>query len=817
MDDRLTAKQIVIGLMRQVFVRLHKHNIYVADVINALRRNGVEITRTRFDDLFMTRPEREVNISVRLFTTVIEVLFEYDTQIISAEDFFKLVIAMRIPLQPISSFAHYFSAVLWKKELQRYGFQELQLPVITQIIGREDIIEQLQSALLLRTNLALIGPAGIGKTTMAFEMMRRYETYTDQKTFYLDVKGIHTLAQLYVRLATVFNIKPLANEPILLRLQMVFRKEQPYLIIDNLGEEGTLTPEILLYQLDTYLPQLRVIVTTRQEDFRYKFSNFQVVDVPALTYESIMDSACILFLRIFYHAGGAYVDSGFVLSSCHAVAGNPLYIGMIANAVARGTHSVHISDFVQQALEGLSQDELKVLQFLSICAMPMTQRVLEYLAVDVFTLTKFELHNILYLLINRQVIYLIPGAELQYEVHAVLRQVILHKFSEDTWHGLVQDIGKALTVTTNNAEGFSANQNGAYTSSDLTNIVVLSKLLIERNSIVDAAKVVICWHELWTIYGLSIEATSVVESCVMAIGDIHPLYAELCYVLGLLYSARGLIRMSITNLERALVLARDAQLDFLEARCMSHIATNTLNDKRSISPQNFAEFCENMEYVIAYFTQKQNSFWLARTYNTYSFIYFNMGNIADSFRYNNAALALFQPNSDSFGLLEVLSNRGLILLAMGQFDLACQQLIIAKDGFLRSNIVTASALCSLRLSVVAVINNQVTMAFTEFRNAFMVLYEGGGIQNLLFMIDLYCSLMLIRGQKSDAVGLYTLCNLFREERAIYRAPMYYHLFDQQIQMIDKINDGLLPQSQRFPPEANFYDVIHSIRHEVMVG
>jgi len=815
MDDRLTAKQIVIGLMRQIFGRLREHGIYLADVIDALRSHGVDITRTRFDDLFMTRPEREVNISVGLFTTVITVLFEFDTQIISAEDFFKLVIATRIPLQPINTFAQYFSTVLWQKELQRYGFQELQLPAITQIIGREDIIEQLQSALLLRTNVALIGPAGIGKTTMAFEMMRRYEIYTDQKTFYFDVKGIYTLAQLYARLATVFHIKPLANEPILLRLQMVLRKEQPYLLIDNLGEEGTLTPEILLYQLDTYLPQLRVIVTTRQTDFRDNFSNFQMVDVPSLRYESIMDSACTLFLRIFYHAGGAYVDSGFVLSSCHAVAGNPLYIGMIANAVARGTHSVHISDFVQQALAGLSPDELKVLQFLSICAMPMTQRILELLATDVFTLTKFDLHHILHLLINRQVIYLIPGAELQYEVHAVLRQVILHKFSEMTWHGLVHNIGKALIVPTNYAAGFNADQNEAYTISDLTNIMVMSKLLMERNSIVDAAKVVICWHELWIMYGLSIEATSVVESCVMAIGDIHPLYAELCYVLGLLYSARGLIRMSITNLERALVLARDAQLDFLEARCMSHIATNTLNDTPSITPQIFAKFCENMEHVIAYFTQKQNLFWLARTYNTYSFIYFNMGNIADSFRCNNAALGLFQPHSDSFGLLEVLSNRGLILLAMGQFDVACQQLITARDGFSRSNSATASALCSLRLSVVAVINNQVAMAFTEFRNAFIVLYQGGGIQNLLFMIDLYCSLMLIRGQISDAVGLYALCDRFREERAIYRAPMYYHLFDQQIQTIHKINDGLLPQSQRLPPEANFYDVIHSIRHEVM--
>ena len=119
MHELSTPKHVVIGLMRQVFVRLHEHSIYVADVIDALHGHAVEITRTRFDDLFRTRPEREVNISVGLFTTVITVLFEFDTQIISAEDFFNLVIATRIPLLTINSFAHYFSTVLWQKELQR--------------------------------------------------------------------------------------------------------------------------------------------------------------------------------------------------------------------------------------------------------------------------------------------------------------------------------------------------------------------------------------------------------------------------------------------------------------------------------------------------------------------------------------------------------------------------------------------------------------------------------------------------------------------------------------------------------------------------
>lgn len=46
MDDRLTAKQIVIGLMRQIFGRLREHGIYLADVIDALRSHGVDITRT---------------------------------------------------------------------------------------------------------------------------------------------------------------------------------------------------------------------------------------------------------------------------------------------------------------------------------------------------------------------------------------------------------------------------------------------------------------------------------------------------------------------------------------------------------------------------------------------------------------------------------------------------------------------------------------------------------------------------------------------------------------------------------------------------
>jgi hypothetical protein len=110
---------------------------------------------------------------------------------------------------------------------------------------------------------------------VAFELMRRYETHYGQKSYYLDANGITSLAQLYEQLAFVFRVKPIANEPILLRLKMVLHNEQPYLFIDNVDDEDEfhLRPETLIDQVIAHLPTVRCIITSRKVGVVAQFPN----------------------------------------------------------------------------------------------------------------------------------------------------------------------------------------------------------------------------------------------------------------------------------------------------------------------------------------------------------------------------------------------------------------------------------------------------------------------------------------------------------------------------------------------------------------
>jgi hypothetical protein len=237
MSELFFDKATTIALMRQAFSRLRSQRIYLADVLQALQQRGIRVSRARFDDMFMTRPDRDIGPSLDVFTAVVAVLFDYDAHIFTADEFFELLVAVRVPISAVQSFSGYFEPAAWQEALQRYGFYTPKTTVQLALIGRNSVIDELNQLVIARSNLAVTGPAGIGKTAVAFELMRRYEAHHGQKSYYLDANGITSLAQLYEQLAFVFRVKPIANEPILLRLKMVLRNEQPYLFIDNVDDE----------------------------------------------------------------------------------------------------------------------------------------------------------------------------------------------------------------------------------------------------------------------------------------------------------------------------------------------------------------------------------------------------------------------------------------------------------------------------------------------------------------------------------------------------------------------------------------------------
>ena len=54
-------KQAINTLMRTAILRLHDKHFYVTDILHKLETEyAVSLSRGRFDDLFMTRPTRDI-------------------------------------------------------------------------------------------------------------------------------------------------------------------------------------------------------------------------------------------------------------------------------------------------------------------------------------------------------------------------------------------------------------------------------------------------------------------------------------------------------------------------------------------------------------------------------------------------------------------------------------------------------------------------------------------------------------------------------------------------------------------------------------
>ena len=66
-SQNVFAKVTINELMRIIVGRLRKQKISVPDIIDQLNANGVAVTRAKFDDWFMTRPDRDTTAPIAVF------------------------------------------------------------------------------------------------------------------------------------------------------------------------------------------------------------------------------------------------------------------------------------------------------------------------------------------------------------------------------------------------------------------------------------------------------------------------------------------------------------------------------------------------------------------------------------------------------------------------------------------------------------------------------------------------------------------------------------------------------------------------------
>lgn len=808
-------KPTIIQLMKLAFQRLRAQQILVPDVVAALQKRGITLTRARFDDMFLTRPERDSTAPMAVFVATVDILFGYHPGILSAEEFMQLAVAVRVPLDQLQQFSVYFVRQAWQSALQQYGFYPPAPSINAPLIGRDHLLESLRDVMLQRQHIILVGDAGIGKTAIALELMRQYEITQGQRTYYFDLSTVTSLGNLYQQLALTFQIKPLANEPIVLRLKMVLETQSSYVLIDNADEQNPMSPAMVIRQMMQQFPSLRFVVTSRLNQLGDLIGVTQSVAVPPLRTDHQRAAACQLFMRVFQQAGGRTIDSEYVLSSCRAVEGNPLQIAMIANAVTQQANPIVSRDSVALALNNLSPTEMRIVMLLSSSRVHIPLRFLQFVSQQVFAVSEYALPSIMDALEQRQVIYQVRGDAELFAVHAVIRQVVQQRMTHDRQYHLLRDMGKATLFIDTKWEDVFQQNNSFVTSADVVVVLHMVELLLASNLVSEAVSILVNWHTLWIRHGLTTDAVSLCERCEVLIPNDHPQRTELIFVLGSLYGNRGVIHLSLTYLRQAFALAEVNHAQFVWARTAIEYGLNGLHDADAMAQGVFDDLCDSVQRAIDYFALSDAKTWQARAHDMLAFMYFTVGNLRQALEYNDTAMTMFRDAGVTIGLLDAAYNRGLILMAIGDFASARTYLNYARQEFQRIAMPINMANCHLRLAAISVLSDDITDTRTNLVETFRVLHRAGGMQDMLYIMDIYSALLMRLGSAHETLVLSALCQQFREERRLYRGAMLDQMVEQQLQMARTIVAQTHMTATMFNLNMTFYDVIGVIRDDLL--
>lgn len=810
-------KAKIIDIMRLVMARLRQQQVFVADVIAALAHRDVVLTRARFDSMYLTRQDRDVPIPLEHFQVLIAVLFDFDADILYADEFMSLAIAIRIPINHVHRYMRYFPTDDWYAALQSFGIHMRAAPVKSQLLGRAPILAHVYALMTTQQHVVLTGPAGIGKTAIAIELMRRYEVYHGQPLYYLDVRGVRTLAQLYEQLAQIFGVKSLANEPILLRLQMVLHTKIIYILIENLdGEDGSLPPSVVVNQIQAHLPMLRCVVTSRVTNVCAGMIGFHEVAVPPLATDHIRSSACQLFFQIYQQRGGRAIDSEYVLASCRAVNGNPLSISMIASAVVHSPLPAPANDAIRQNIDQLDTIDTQLVLLVSSLNIPLTVQFLYLIAPHVWGLGAHALQQRIDALAQRRVVYMVRSDDsTRVDVHAVVRHVIIHVTQSLHVRHLLRAVAHAILATHLRWEDITRDTVVAITTSDLQCILGCVTVLMTLHANDEAAAILNLGRALWVRHGISDEAILLVEQCVAVLSSSHGAMTELLFTLGSLHSARGMIPLALTYLQRAYAQAHAETHMELRCRIAAEIGMNGVIDTSTPAQISFETICAYFEEAVAFLVNHHDHALRASVYDLYAYVLFAAGDITQAIYYNDNAIAIYQTHAYVRGLIDAHFNRGLIFLAVGEFAQAQPALAMARAEYVRLHIPMGQAQCDLRLAAIAVLSGDLARTRASLTSAIDVLHRAGGMQDILFVMDIYSGVLMLQGEFNETISLCQRIEHFRAERRIFRGRQLDLVFQQQLQIAQQHARTLPPTHVRFALHLTFYDVIRLIRHDLL--
>jgi tetratricopeptide (TPR) repeat protein len=808
-------KVAINELMRSVIGRLRKQKIAIPELIAHFNANGIVISRAKFDDWFMTRPDRDTTAPIAVFNALLDVIFALQPQIMTATELFALLIATRIPINFIQEYARYFPPNEWNNVLKAYGFH--QITWNDTLIGRDDLTDVIYEHIVRHYNKILVGPAGVGKTAVALQVLRRYSLHTGKPTYYIDMRQTTTFMVLLDQLATVFQVRSMGNEPLLYRLEAFVKYHAPCVIIDDFQDSPSFSlPQFMAY-CKTHFPAMIFVLTTQLTTTSYPELADHVSEVAPLPYSDNTSPAYHLVRRCTLELGVAQIHDHDIRLICTHSQGNPLYIKMMADSIVRNAAIDLQDDIVATAVTQLNTVTQTLLQLMLFANIQLTQSFIGAVSPLLVGIDSGHVNTYLQQLTIAGYTTVVQHDQPMHVVSNIVRQRLQPLITETQIIDILRCVYTALSQDNDVSLSTSNTSERLVYRTDLPIVLYFTEALLTAGMTAEAATLFCIWHDAFIRHGLVAEAIQLGEQCMVALVATSHMRVELQLVMGTLYSERGLTHYSMTYFTQVRANEAIHADEYLRSRIAVSQCLIELEDVTSANDYQFIKMCDELVVAVDYFRNHQLFAWQAWAYHRLSYSYFHINDLRKSHEYNNLAVNLLRKLTPSNWLSDAMRSRGLILTAIGDFASARQHLEYAINAYKDADQVSEIAQSYLRLAVVDVLELKIPAAVVNLRAGVQILERIGGLKDVLYSIDIYCGVLLAQGGFNDARMLLQICDQLRHERQIYRGGTFDDMLKQYFAFATN-NTQIVPRDLGlFMPNQNIYEVVAIMRRQLMTA
>ena len=813
-----TIKARIIAIMSVVKTRLRRQRITLGagadegryeahaqsqSLIDTIRMRGCEMPGNRFSDIFLSRPQRIVNASVHELVTTFEVILEHGNTMLLANELIELCELTRVPFSAVQPFARFYPAEQWRTAMLQYHVAP-QIDGDQEVVERSDVLAHIERLLMEPYDkrspagpryIIISGPSGIGKTAVAIAAARRIEPMHARR-IPIVVLGpdVTSLEQVYRAIGVTVGMKLIGAEPWALRMRNASALRNAIVILDNVIGAPGLSPESVLTDVSNALPTTRFLVTTHIVGLAQAVARAQEITLEPL--DELQRTR--LFWRIYRNAHGHDIDPSTVRRLLAESYGYPMHIVAAANAVAQG--GTWASDKIyDQVIAAIPREAVPIVQVLALVHQPLSLAFLQQVRSIFGVGLADDIQHIVQQLERRQILT-VRRAE-GYVMHDALRRAVRLVMTAADMHALLAKTAEAIHTETILREDSPAMY---FNNLQIHEVLAVLELVthLQQYEMHDAiGRIAVHWRMIWIRYGLCAEWCTITDDVARALGEGNGSYAQLMYALGSFYGHRGMVERTVASLQTAMRIA--AQRNQTDVWAMTALECAL----HGLAAIGFPESERLLLRALAQFERIGDRYWVARCYDTLSYVYIAAGQLQSSVKANDEALILYGTTQVTHGRGDAHANRGLIFMSLGDYEIARQELIKAEQIFQKLNAPANTAAVHLRIAAICALWNRATDARFYLVKAFRVLERSGGLNDLLFVIDICAGLALAEGDGRLAVQLSAACTQLRLHHKIPRGEALEAIVVRQLAYAQVLNNNL----QVAPLAANLMDLMMTVR------